>query len=105
MSSPPTIDIIDATECSLVLKIDKPPEGATVQYIDYGDSWDNKKVFDNVPSDGGEFTIEDLLPSSTLIVRARWEEGGVEKFSKEIILDTGVPGCAGSSKKSTCIIL
>ena len=67
------------------------------------DEWKNARKF-TPPSDGSEFTINELEPSNTYQVRPTWEEGGEVKIGKEMVLDTGVPGCAGSKKKRGCVI-
>ncbi|GMH46459.1 hypothetical protein TrRE_jg8273, partial [Triparma retinervis] len=78
--------------------VSKSSHSITIEYINYGDEWKNARKF-TPPSDGSEFTINELEPSNTYQVRPTWEEGGEVKIGKEMVLDTGVPGCAGSKKK------
>ncbi|GMI22121.1 hypothetical protein TrCOL_g12454 [Triparma columacea] len=99
------MEIIDASECSLTLKmVSAPSKSITIEYINYGDEWKNARKLTLPTSTSEEFTINDLEPSNTYQVRPTWEEDGVVKFGKEMVLDTGVPGCAGSKKKRGCVI-
>lgn len=53
----------------------------------------------------GEITIEDLKPAETYVVRVM-VEGKPE--GEELVVDTGVPGCSGSSgkkRKKRCVIM
>ena len=61
----------------------------------------NAKPFANST---GEITIESLLPAETYVVRVMVEG---KPQGEELVVDTGVPGCSGSSgkkKRRGCVI-
>ncbi|GMI01397.1 hypothetical protein TrLO_g1150 [Triparma laevis f. longispina] len=100
------LKILDATETTLTFSLPPVSAKTVIQYKPYGADWGLEGVGGEVElTQGGEITIEDLRPAETYVVRVI-VEGKPE--GEELVVDTGVPGCSGSSrkkKKKRCVIM
>mmetsp|Transcript_5023 Transcript_5023/g.9616 ORF Transcript_5023/g.9616 Transcript_5023/m.9616 type:complete len:96 (+) Transcript_5023:248-535(+) len=93
------LTILDATETSLTFTCPPPSSPTLLEYKPYGSPWPGSSV--SCP--GGEVTVSDLLPASTYCVRL---VVGGEVVGEEMVVDTGVPGCSGSKKRTRrCVIM
>ncbi|GMH97991.1 hypothetical protein TrVE_jg4213 [Triparma verrucosa] len=99
------LKILDATETTLTFSLPPVSAKTVIQFKPYGADWGLEGVGGEVEvTQGGEITIESLLPAETYVVRVIVEG---KPQGEELVVDTGVPGCSGSSgkkKRRGCVI-